>query len=379
MKVCQIISGDLWAGAEVMYTRLLQGLQKFRGLELSSILLNDGKVAEEVRKAGIPVEIVDEAQLNFYQITRKIQKIVTGMSPDIIHSHRLKENILSSFARGKDKKKIPLICTQHGMDEPLQQRFNVKRKILSAVHHFILNKDVTYLVTVSKDMKSYYLQKHHFQEKRVKVIYNGTDIDHSTPIKTIERPFVIGSAGRLFPVKDYSYMVEIARRTWEKNINVRFELAGDGPEREKILSMIRKYELDSVFTVKGFVDNMVNFYQGLDLYINTSLHEGFPMSILEAMAHRLPVIAPNTGGINELLIDGIHGYLVEGRDPDVFAGKCLQLYEDVALRRKMGSAARDRVLRDFSSEKMAQEYYDLYQNVMKNHAYESFFKKPRAG
>ena len=140
MRIFHLISGDLWAGAEVMYYRLLKGLLNYKNLELTAILLNEGKLADEIRKLGIPVNIVDETRLNFFEIVRNVRKIITLASPDIIHSHRQKENILA-YLSAKSDKKIQLVCTQHGMPEPLSVKFKIiKHFILSKIHYYILLK-----------------------------------------------------------------------------------------------------------------------------------------------------------------------------------------------------------------------------------------------
>jgi glycosyltransferase involved in cell wall biosynthesis len=87
------------------------------------------------------------------------------------------------------------------------------------------------------------------------------------------------------------------------------------------------------------------------------------MSILEAIAHSLPVVAPNVGVISEVVDNGEDGYLIEKRDPKVFAEKCLLLYENRELRRRMARAAREKVVRSFSVENMAAHYHELYLNV----------------
>ena len=97
--------------------------------------------------------------------------------------------------------------------------------------------------------------------------------------------------------------------------------------------------------------------------MNTSVHEGLPMSILEAMAHGLPVIAPNVGGISEIIDDGIDGFLVNDRSPAAFAEQILKL-QDVKLRRRMGEAAREKIHRSFSAQSMAAQYYKLYRELV---------------
>jgi glycosyltransferase involved in cell wall biosynthesis len=106
------------------------------------------------------------------------------------------------------------------------------------------------------------------------------------------------------------------------------------------------------------------FYTKIDIYINTSVHEGIPMSVLEAMSHKLPVIVPKVGGFVEIVEDGVHGYLVGNRNPSMFADRCIELLSDQKKRQQMAEAARQRVMDKFSRETMANQYYQLYQKLL---------------
>lgn len=96
---------------------------------------------------------------------------------------------------------------------------------------------------------------------------------------------------------------------------------------------------------------------------NTSVHEGIPMSVLEAMSHGLPVVVPKVGGFPEIVEEGVSGYLVAGRDPASFAEKILGLVQ-AECRQSMTGAARQRVVNCFSSEAMARKYYKLYSELV---------------
>lgn len=156
-------------------------------------------------------------------------------------------------------------------------------------------------------------------------------------------------------------MVEIACEVVSADRqDVHFELAGDGAERTVIEAMIQNYGLQDRFILKGHQDDMDAFYGGIDIYLNTSVHEGIPMTILEALARGIPVVAPAVGGIGEIITDGVEGFLVKSRDPDAFAEKCLLLRENRELRENMSKAARGRAEQAFSAESMAEKYYRLY-------------------
>jgi len=159
-------------------------------------------------------------------------------------------------------------------------------------------------------------------------------------------------------------MIEIVKAVKEETKHIEFHLAGEGLERSKLQALIQKYGLNETFVLRGHLEDMPVFYRSLDLYFNTSVHEGIPMSILEAMAHGLPVIAPDVGGISEVVSNGEDGYLIENRDPRAFAEKCFLLYENKQLRRRMAGAAKEKIVKSFSVENMAAQYHELYLKVV---------------
>jgi glycosyltransferase involved in cell wall biosynthesis len=197
---------------------------------------------------------------------------------------------------------------------------------------------------------------------KVSVIHNGTETNCSVHPDKQKHLFVIGSAGRFFPVKDYRLMVEIAMEINKTGSLTRFELAGDGPERDLILGWIRRYHLEEKFILRGNVENMTDFYSGIDLYINTSLHEGLPMSVLEAMAHGLPVVVPDIGGMGEIITNGVEGYIINNRDPKLFAEKCLEIRNNQPMYDRMASKSREKVVTNFSYDTMAGKYFDIYKD-----------------
>lgn len=361
MRVCHVISGDLWAGAEVMGLRLLTGLAKKKGVEISAILLNEGKLAREIRNLGIPIDVVEEARLNFFQIQKRFNEILMKFQPDIVHTHRLKENILAYLSSRKAGRGISLICTQHGLDEP---QLRLKWKLLSRVNRYVLSRHFQNIVAVSEDIRITLSERYGFPAEKLVVIHNGTEIPEEINPDRGNHPFTIGSAGRFFPVKDYPFFVEVAAEVNRHAKDIRFELAGEGPEVGIITERINRYGLQDVFRLKGFVEDISGFYMGLDLYINTSVHEGLPMSVLEALSHGLPVVAPKEGGIKEVVTDGLQGFLIEGRDPKRFAQKCLAIYKDRNLRQSMGTASREKVARGYSIRTMAEKYYELYEKIL---------------
>jgi glycosyltransferase involved in cell wall biosynthesis len=347
-----------------MAWNLLTELRKFPELELLAVLLNEGRLAEELRSHDLEVRIIEERRLSFPRLLLAVRTFLREKSPDVIHSHRYKENILAFFTRGAGRNRARLVATQHGMPEPGPQGFKLAGRVVAWLNRHILSRRFDRLVAVSHDMRDHFIGPLGFAPTRVVVIHNGIDItdDRNSNGAGPRSQMVVGSAGRLFPVKDYLLMVKIARELCGEG-KIYFTLAGDGVERMALEGSIKEFGLAETFTLKGNVEDMDSFYCELDLYVNTSLHEGIPMSILEAMAHGLPVVAPKVGGITEIIADGVEGFLIPTRDPRDFAEKCLLLQRDPALRMRMGLAARARVEGDFSAPAMAEQYRRLYHEL----------------
>jgi glycosyltransferase involved in cell wall biosynthesis len=366
MKVFHLVSGDLWAGAEVVACNLLKSLKEYSDLDIQVILLNEGRLADELMASGLAVQVIDERKYSFWEIFRKTRAALNAAPPDIIHAHRYKENLLAFLISRNNRIYAKLITTLHGLPEVTGKRPNLITRLKSKANFFILSRYFAKTVAVSEDIRNTLTGRFSFANESVAVIHNGILFPPSSSYtKLTDRPFVIGSSGRLFPVKDYPLMVEIARAVAASGkTDIRFELAGDGPQRAELESLIQGYGLQDRFILRGHQDDMDAFYLGLDTYINTSVHEGIPMTILEAMAHGLPVIAPAVGGIGEIFVNGAEGFLIEDRNPQDFSVKCLQLHDDYELRARMSWAARERAEQAFSAEKMAERYYRLYRRLV---------------
>lgn len=346
-----------------MAFNLLTSLKKRYPVRLTAIILNRGMLSAAVERLGITTVVIEESKASFLRVFLRLRDVVRDISPQIIHSHRYKENLLAYLVSSL-KSRPRLVATQHGMPE---RYTTAKRPLISLkerTNYWIISRKFDKAVAVSHEMKDSLITQHGLNKSKLRVIHNGIEIPENIQPKSNGIPFAIGSAGRFTPVKDYPLLIEVARQVALHNKAVVFKLAGDGPERSKLQSMIEDFNLEGSFHFEGFIKDMADFYSGLDLYLNTSLHEGIPLTILEAMAHQLPVVAPKVGGIKEIVEDGVHGYLLPNRDPAAFAEKCLALICDKALRNRMAVASRGQVCERFSADRMAADYFSIYEEVL---------------
>lgn len=172
--------------------------------------------------------------------------------------------------------------------------------------------------------------------------------------------FVVGIIARLSPVKNHALLLEAAAR-----LDDRFHvmIIGDGPSRGEIENLARKLQIDSRVHFAGEVVSHRNLHQFLDVSVLCSLSEGFPNSVIEAMAAARPVVATPVGGVIDAVTDGVTGILVSVDDPAPLADALLRLVADSSLRDRFGVAGRAVVQAKFTQEIVIERLSSLYESL----------------
>ncbi len=365
MTILHLLSGDLWAGTEKMAFTLLRRLQADSDLELLAICLNDGTLSRALQEAGIATLVIPESRHSFARIFFSIIRHLKGRKINIVHAHGYKQNLLALLICMCKGVKC-LISTLHGLSEPYPIRTLSVDSIefKTQVDYFLLRRAYTQVIAVSRDIQNVLISRHGFDEAKIKLIYNGIDIPTLKAMRRSENSAIhVGTVGRMVPVKDFCLFLEIAAVLRKKGANVRFSILGEGPLKEELIRRVQDLQLEGIVEFEMPRADPQEYYESLDLYMNTSVHEGIPLSILEAMASGLTVVAPNVGGIPEIIAHGEHGFLVSNRDPEEFANRCLELIREPYLRIAMGRKAYERVASSFSGNQMAEAYHHLYRSL----------------
>ncbi|MCI0655807.1 MAG: glycosyltransferase, partial [Acidobacteria bacterium] len=180
------------------------------------------------------------------------------------------------------------------------------------------------------------------------------------------RSRVIGSVGRLDePVKGYAVLLEaleILGRTMPDTLCL---ICGDGPSRTQLEESVRERDLSAKVRFLGERQDIPLVLQALDLYVQPSLSEGFGLSVLEAMATGLPVVATKSGGLPEVVREGVTGDLVPPGDAPLLAQRIHSLLEDPARRAAYGKQGEDRARREFPLQRMVRGWSELYRELLR--------------
>ena len=372
IKVCHLISGDLWAGAEAQITILLSQLSKEKHLENFALIYNQGRLAEELKRLNLSLCILEERENNSLKLFIKTYRWLKHQGVDLVHSHRYKENIIGSLAAkmgGIDH----IIRTYHGMPEPFGGFKNIKYKFYIFLDYLISKLLVKKIIAVSFEIKKKLSQR--LSEKKITSIPNSINLDSLKIKKPPQRVReilgidddckIIGSAGRLVPIKGYQVFLKAAQLIRQKDSKVKFLIVGDGPEKSNLEKLSDELKISEDFLFPGYRDDILDIINIMDIFILSSFHEGIPMVLLEAMGLEKPIVATKVGGIPEVVIDKISGILVKPNDPEELAEMGLYLLENKKVRKKMGSEAKRRISESFTAERMAKRVLEIYQSMVR--------------
>jgi glycosyltransferase involved in cell wall biosynthesis len=212
-----------------------------------------------------------------------------------------------------------------------------------------------------------------FPAHRVGVIHNGIDAGPVPGWADRERArralglapgaLAIGTAARLDPVKDLETLVSAFALVHKRRREARLVIAGDGPERQAIRSRVTALGLDGTVIMAGYRPDVRALLPALDIYVNSSISEGVSLTILEAMAAELPVVATRVGGTPEVVTHETTGVLVRARDAASLSAGVLTLAAQPPLRREMGLAGRRAVEARFTMDRMLDDYASVYERL----------------
>lgn len=333
---------------------------------------NNLRLAKILQENNIKYFIITRLKRNISPINDllaffEIIKLIKNYRPDIIHLNSSKISILGSIASLFAKPKT--IYTVHGwvFNEPLPvwlkyfylyaEKFTagLKDKIICVSEYdrqtALKNKiaPTNKLTTIRNGIAP--INFYSKEEARKKILLTTF----------IKGGLLIGSIGNLYKTKGFKYLIKAANILININkILATFIIIGDGSERKNLENLIKKYNLTDNFILAGQINQAAELLPAFAIYVCSSIKEGLPYSIIEAMAAGLPIVSTNVGGIPEMIEHKKTGLLVKPAEARELAEKIKLLIENKALRQKLGTSTQEKVKTEFSLEKMVEATKKIY-------------------
>jgi glycosyltransferase involved in cell wall biosynthesis len=347
-----------------MIYHLIREMSVDPSFQVIALALNEGVLSEKLKDTGIETHLIPESRYSLPEIFLASRRLFQGRGIGIIHSHRYKENLLG-FLLARSLGIRGMVTTVHGATEQSNGAgISSLRKASLAINRWILRRHFSDIVVVSKELHEI-LTVDLGRTERVHVIYNGIGkpCESGYRVSSRRKGLHIGTVGRMVPVKNFFLFLELAREVRKKAGDTRFSILGDGPMKADLVGAANDMGLQEAISFLPPVADPFDYYGSLDIYVNTSKHEGMPMSIIEAMSCGLPVIAFQVGGIPEIITHGEDGLLGIPMRLQEILGHSMQLIDNEEMRARLGRNAMRTVKDRFTSARMAEGYSRLYERI----------------
>lgn len=356
IRVAHLVGSLQYGGAENQVVQLLNGLNSFR-IEKYLITFNDVETgnsrALEPEIKHLKVKLSRWGQIG---CIFRLYRLLKLLKIDVVQAHMFHASLYVAIAARLAGVPV-VVTTEHGK--------NLWKKW---IHHFIEKWIISPLssmrVAVSKDIRQIRVESGNVPKDKITVITNCVEIPENIRRYAGRKKVRIGTVGRLVPAKNYGALITAFKKLMEDGLNTELIFVGDGPERLKLESMVRDLGITVHVTFAGYQDNVNAFLREFDIFALSSIREGIPVAMLEAMAMGVPVVATKVGGIPEVIQNNVDGLLVDSRNPEMIAHALKKLMEDTSLRNRIAKAGRRKMARLFSREAICRQYEQLYLELL---------------
>jgi glycosyltransferase involved in cell wall biosynthesis len=321
-----------------------------------------GPLQERAEAAGVRFVRLEHVRrpLSPWRDTRgllELTALVRRERPHIVHVNSAKAGALGRLAAWLGR--VPVrIYTVHGWS------FTAHTGASSALYRWaewLLRPLTTTTICVAESERRAGLAAGTCDEATTVVIHNGVELPPAGAVESRSGPPRLVTVGRLQAPKD---PITLLGALSELGRPVEAVIAGNGPDRPAVESERRRLGLESSVRLAGELNDVGELLAAADLFVLSTRSEGLPLSILEAMAAGLPVVASNVGGVPELVVDGETGLLVPPGDPHALAAAIGRLLDDETLRRQLGAAGRIRASEHFDLAATRGAHLDLYRALL---------------
>jgi len=359
LRIEMVLPSLIAGGMEVVTTRLVHRLVR-RGHTVGvTCLVEEGPLADELRRDGIRVRHVPAPGLRTNVFPTGLAAWMRQVAPDVAHIHSGVWLKAARAARLAGVRRV--VFTEHGaLDVEPWYSSLIKRRAARLTDT---------VVAVSEPLAQVLIRTHGIDAAKVCVLPNGVDSERFSPGPRPDllsawgigpESLVIGHVARLAPVKNQPLLLEAFARVRATRPDARLVIVGDGPERELLSNRIAALGLTDSVHMIGEHRDVPGLLRSFDIFVLPSKAEGTSMSVLEAMAAGVPVVATAVGGTPALLDGGRCGDLVAANDVGGLADALVRLLGDTRRRHDLAASARQRVIDHYDEQAVADRYESLY-------------------
>jgi len=383
IRILHIITRLILGGAQENTIFTVWGLNKSDHYEVElatgPAIGPEGSMVEEAKEKGIKLTIIPHMrrEINFFGDLLafiELYLLIRKGKYTIVHTHSSKAGILGRLAAKIAGVKI-IVHTVHGLPFfEYQNRFlNFFYVLCEKFTALFTDKLISVCGAMARKATAAGVAK----PDKFTTIYSGIELEHyfnnyisigenQKELNLDPHGQVVGNISRLFDFKGHNYLLEAASRVVEVFPQTKFLLVGDGILRERLMRQAKDLKISDNVIFTGLVERkeVPKLISVMDVVVHTSLREGLPRVLPEALAMAKPVIAFEIDGIPEIIKDGKNGYLIPPGDSRKLANSIIHLLKDKEKARRMGKAGRDQVIPAFKLEVMLERISEVYKELI---------------
>lgn len=360
MKITHIIRNFEIGGLETVVLRLAR-IQVSKGMKVRIVCI-EKEIGPTLIHEDCGLEIVKIDKRNNLVGMCKVFFELLHNRPDIINTHNFLANVYGGYVGVLLR--IPVCLTLHSGAK--QNSYEYERKSTFIPRRYIC---------VSDDIKNNLLacSAGQIHADQIEVILNGIDPSELSKesssnireeLNIYKDDLLIGTVGRLHPVKNQILLIDAIARLKHEIANIKLLVVGDGPLRGELESRTKELNIEDLVTFVGSRSDVPVLLKGMDIFVLPSLYEGSPISLIEALGMRLPVVASSVGAIPNIIQNGSNGFLVKPDDIDNLVSVIQELAKNQQIRKRVGDNGYRSIVENFSMEKMQHNYNEAYRKAI---------------
>lgn len=366
--VCHVIHALGVGGAEMLVDVMVRQLHTDYRCVVA-VLDEVGVLGEQLRADGFVVEHLHRQPGIDRGCARRLDAFARSHNVDLLHAHQYTPFFQAMLSRGLMGRR-PVLLTEHGRHVP-----DLPSRKRSLVNRLLLRKQDR-LIGCGGAVRQALIDNEGLPAQRVDVIYNGVDLDAFAAAghdarNRIRREFgwnddhfVMVQVARLHELKDHQTALQAIAQLRRTVPQARLLIVGEGDTRPEIEATIRQQQLGDHVRLAGSRGDVADLLAAADAFLMSSISEGIPLTIIEAMAAELPVVSTAVGGIPEMITHGQNGFLAPARDFNQLSRSLVDLASSPQLCARIGAAGRQTAERQFSLPGMLSNYRRLYQEMI---------------
>lgn len=351
-------------GIETLILEICRKMDRLKYQPFVCSFFESGKLKGEFEKIDVPVLTAPKTLSLDWKLPFRLAAFMRELDIDVVHTHNPSVWLYGGIAAKLAG--LPLVHTAHSPSDYHSERWNYIEHLLS----YFTQK----IVPVSNYVGRYMIKEEGISAQKVRVIYNGVKADEfSVKIDGAEQrkqlglsaeDFVYLIVARLTPVKDHATLLSAFKKVKAASPRAKLLIAGEGPLDAPLKAQAKELGLGDSVRFLGNRRDIAQLHRAANVFVLSSVKEGMPIVLLEAMASKLPVVVTNGGGSPEIVLDRKTGLVVPSQNPDAMAAALSWMEKNPAEAGQMGERGRDRVLEQFTFEKMVNAYYSVYDEAM---------------